>query len=197
MARRRGCITPRRSLSRQALGLNMKNTNLAEFTGGAGRPSHQYVFRALTADDCDELGHFYRELSFDERRQRFGGARSDAMLDAFCRAIEWRRTIMIACLSSTRLEAVLEIYQAIASWRCCEIALACRLAGDTGVVVAQLLQLAAFTAGKLGCREFVVPLDENSRMMFPLPENTGRVRSEAFHALIDLGAYGSRRRPAA
>jgi hypothetical protein len=175
----------------------MKNSNLAEFTGGTGGPKHQYVFRALSAEDCEEVARFYRELDFDQRRSRFGAALSDAALDTFCQRIEWRRTIMIACLSANRLEAVLEIYQAVASWRCCEIALACRLAGDTGVVVAQLLQLAAFMAGKLGCREFVVPVDETGRMMFPLPESTGRSRIEPFHGLIDLGAYGNRRRSAA
>jgi len=172
----------------------MKNFNLADFTRGVGHPNHQNAFRALTADDCDEVARFYRELSFDERRRRFGGALSDAALDAFCHAIEWRRTIMIACFSAERLEAVLEISQAVASWRCCEISLASRLPGDNSTVVAQLLQLAAFTAGKLGCHEFVVPLDETGRIMFPLPDSMGRARINGDHALIDIGDYAGRRR---
>jgi len=172
----------------------MKNWNLADFTRGVGHPNHQDTVRALTAEDCDQVARFYRELSFDERRRRFGGALSDSALDAFCRAIQWRRTIMIACLSAERLEAVLEISQAVASWRCCEISLASRLPGDNSTVIAQLLQLAAFTAGKLGCHEFVVPLDETGRPMFPLPESMGRARITADHALIDIGDYAGRRR---
>ena len=144
----------------------MKNSNSAEFSRSVGHPNHQNAFRALTADDSDQVGRSHRELSFEERRRRFGGALSDSALEAFCRAIEWRRTIMIACFSAERLEAVLEISQAVASWRCCEISLASRLPGEQPVV-AQPLQLAAFTAGKLGCHEFVVPLDETGRIMFP------------------------------
>jgi len=70
------------------------------------------------------------------------------------------------------------------------------LPGDTGIVVAQLLQLAAFTAGKLGCHEFVVPIDETGRIMFPLPDSMGRARITPDHALIDIGDYAARKRPA-
>jgi hypothetical protein len=173
----------------------MKNWNLAEFSRSVGHPNHQNAFRALSADDSDQVARFYGELSFEERRRRFGGALSDTALDAFCRAIDWRRTIMIACFNGQRLEAVLEIYQAVASWRCCEITLASRLPGDTAIVVAQLLQLAAFTAGKLGCHEFVVPLDEAGRIMFPLPDSMGRARITPDRALIDIGDYAGRKRP--
>jgi hypothetical protein len=167
----------------------MKNSNLAEFTGGLGHPNHQYSFRALSAGDCDELGRFYGELDFGERRRRFGGALSETAVAEFCRAIQWRRTIVIACMSGAPFDAVLEIHQMADGWRRCEIALACRLVGDRAIVIAQLLQLAAFAAGKLGCREFVVPLDESGRTMVPLLASMGRARIEADTAVIDLGDY--------
>jgi hypothetical protein len=175
----------------------MKNSNLAEFTGGLGHPDHPYSFRALSADDCDDLGRFYHKLDVGERRQRFGGALSEIAIAQFCRAIQWRRTIMIACVSGARFDAVLEIHQMADGWQRCEIALACRLAGDRAIVIAQLLQLAAFAAGKLGCREFVVPLDESGRTMVPLLQSMGRARIEADTAVIDLGDYSGPRRGSA
>jgi hypothetical protein len=176
----------------------MKNLNLAEFAGGVGHPNHEHSFRALSADDCAELCGFYRDLGFEARRGRFGAALSDQALADHCRRIDWRRAIMIACVSDERFAAVLEIHQVGAGWQHCEIVLACRLGAEGTIIVAQLLQLAAFAAGKLGCRAFVVPLDRSGRAMFPFLEGMGATRLDGDQAVIELGDYGGpRRRPAA
>jgi hypothetical protein len=171
----------------------MKNSNLAEFTRGVGHPNHEHSFRALSAADGTELCAFYRDLGFEARRSRFGAALSQAALANHCRQIDWRRAIMIACISDGGFAAVLEIHQAGEGWQRCEIVLACAMGADGTIVVAQLLQLAAFAAGKLGCKEFVVPLDRSGRTMFPFLEGMGPARLDGDQAVIELGDYGGPR----
>ncbi len=63
-------------------------------------------FQLITRHDAGSLHAFYRSLSFDERRARFGAAVSDESIAAYCERIDWRSTVVIGCGSLLCWDAV-------------------------------------------------------------------------------------------
>jgi hypothetical protein len=132
----------------------IKATHLARSRG------YSRSLQILTANDVDRLSAFYLSLDFDGRRRRFGGGRSDESIVAYCRTINWERTIIIARGSSYLLDAVMEIHSLSESWDHAEITLTCPLLCDRSPIFAELFQLAALTGGGRGCMKFVMYLND-------------------------------------
>jgi hypothetical protein len=143
--------------------------------------------RFLTSDDSGRLTRFYLGLDFEARRSRFGDAVADDAIIDYCDAIEWRHSVLIARDGAQGLKAVLEIHPLSQQWDCAELIAACPDDDDRLHIFAQLLQIAAFSAGQHGCRTFLVPLDDTSREILPLLQGMGRVRLATTQACVDLG----------
>jgi hypothetical protein len=143
--------------------------------------------RFLTSDDTGRLTRFYLGFDFEARRSRFGDAVSDDAIIEYCDAIEWRHSVLIARDGVLGLQAVLEIHPLSQQWDCAELIAACPDDDDRLHILAQLLQIAAFSAGQRGCRTFLVPLDDTTREILPLLQGMGRVRLATTQACVDLG----------
>jgi hypothetical protein len=63
-------------------------------------------FRRLGPQDQAELNAFFVSLDFDQRRSYFGGALSDAAITAFCVAVDWNLTLIVAAGTPTGLQAI-------------------------------------------------------------------------------------------
>jgi hypothetical protein len=109
------------------------------------------VLRTLCSADSEKLLQFYLGMNFQQRRARFGAAVSNESIERFCRGIDWTRIIVVGRERSYCLEAVIEIHPLVASWDIAEIALANMVPAGRSRIIAELLQIAAFAAGRRGC----------------------------------------------
>jgi hypothetical protein len=149
--------------------------------------------RFLTVEDTGRLVQFYLGFDFEARHSRFGNDASDDAIIQYCDWIEWRHALLIARTSAHGLEAVLEIHPLSQQWDCAELIASCALAGERSHIFAQLLQIAGVSAGRRGCRTFLVPLNDTSRELLPLLQGMGRVRIATTQACVDLSAYAAPR----
>ena len=147
--------------------------------------------QVLTANDAERLEAFYLTLDFDSRRRRFGGGSSNQAITQYSRAIDWQRTIMMARGSSYILDAVLEIHPFSLRWDRAEIAMTCPLQCDRSRIFAELLQLAAFTAGARGCATFVMQLNAGCCEETDIFANLGRNQREGDILSVDISEYAA------
>jgi hypothetical protein len=150
---------------------------------------HTRSLQTLTANDVDRLCAFYLGLDFDDRRHRFGGGHSDESIVTYCRAIDWQRAIIIARGSSYLLDAVLEIHPLVENQDRAEITLTCPLNCDRSSIFAELFQLAALTAGKHGCRKFLMYLNEGCSEAIDILGDAGRKSRDGQMLSFDIGDY--------
>jgi hypothetical protein len=143
----------------------------------------------LTANDVDRLEAFYLGLDFDHRRRRFGGGQSNEAVVAYCRAINWTNTIVIARGGPRLLDAVLEIHPLSGKWDRAEISLTCPLDCDRSRIYAELFQLAAFAAGERGCTKLVMCLNAGCCELIPILDGIGRRSSDGETLHIDTSDY--------
>lgn len=143
----------------------------------------------LTANDADRLGAFYLSLDFDSRRARFGGGQSDESIVMYCRKINWQRAIIIARGSSHLLDAVLEIHPLSQNWDRAEITLTSPLDCDRNHIFAELLQLAALTAGERGCKSFVMYLNDGCFNPVRILGDIGRKSNDGEALTFDISEY--------
>jgi hypothetical protein len=124
----------------------MKNSSASEF---AHSSYSALVSRSLTASDVEvSLLPFYLGLDFDARRRRFGGGVCDDAIRQHCRALNLDNAIVLACSGRAGLIAAIELHPLVHDWENTELALAECAEADRTTIVAHLLQLAAFAAGK-------------------------------------------------
>jgi len=167
----------------------MKNSTIGELTRSFDTT---LVFKPLTASDFETLlMPFYLGLDFDARRNRFGGAMSDEAIRRHCRRLDPKTAIILACSSSAGLIAAIELHSLLSDWEDSELAIADCAKADQKTIIAHLLQLAAFAAGKRGCTSFVVPSFSSEREFLELLRGMGRVRVEADALRVEIGEYAS------
>jgi hypothetical protein len=152
------------------------------------------LFKSLEASDVEtSLLPFYLALDFDARRKRFCGAVSDDAIKQHCRTLDFDNAVVLACAGPAGLIAVIELHPLVPDWEYAELALAEPTAADRTTVVAHLLQLAAFAAGRRGCTEFVIECGSPERDYLQLLRGMGRVRMQADSLRVGLGEYSSLR----
>ena len=148
-------------------------------------------FRPLATEDTARLAQFYLQLDDDQRRLRFGGTLADGAVRKHCRQIDWTRSLVMAALNSSAVEAALEIHAIGDDWHRVELAFACRVMDDEILIIGHLLQLAAFAAGRLGSREFVTALDVTGCILLPFLHDMGEVSFQDDMAIVKLGDYAT------
>jgi hypothetical protein len=151
--------------------------------------NHGRSLQLLTANDADRLETFYLGLDFDSRRARFGGAQSDQSIVAYCQSIDWQRAVIIARGGSRLLDAVLEVHPLSQGWDRAEITLTSPLDCDRDHIFAELLQLAALTAGRRGCRSFVMYLNEGCFNPVGILRDIGRSADDGEILSLDISEY--------
>jgi hypothetical protein len=161
----------------------LKATNLL-------RPrSHGRSLQFLTIHDTNRLATFYLGLDFDNRRARFGGGQSDESIVTYCRSIDWQHAVIIARGSSHLLDAVLEIHPFSQSWDRAEITLTSPLDCDRNHIFAELLQLAALTAGGRGCKSLVMYLNDGCFNPVGILGDIGRTSDDGEMLSLDISEY--------
>lgn len=153
--------------------------------------SYGRYLQLLTANDTDRLEAFYLSLDFDRRRSRFGGGQSDEAIVAYCRMIDWQRVIVVARGSSYLLDAVLEIHPLSENWDRAEITLTCPLDCDRSHIFAELLQLAALTAGGRGCSKFLTYLNDGCSEAISIFGDMGQQSRDGELLSFDISDYGN------
>jgi hypothetical protein len=149
-----------------------------------------FLFKSLAADDVEtSLLPFYLALDFDARRKRFCGAVSDNAIERHCRTLDFDHAIVLACSGRTGLVATIELHPLVPDWQYAELALAEPAVADRTTIVAHLLQLAAFAAGKRGCTEFVIQCCSPERDYLHLLRGIGRIRTQTDLLRVELGEY--------
>jgi hypothetical protein len=166
----------------------MKNSSIAEI-GAISTSPVVCSFRALSVEDRPSLRRFYLGLDFDERRRRFGGAVSDCSIAGHCGGIDWNQAIVLACFGAQDILSVVELHPISPAWDRAELALVCKAHGDSQTIVAHLLQIAAFAAGKAGCRELLLSRDGLAGDTLDILRGMGRVVTGPEHVTVDLGEY--------
>jgi hypothetical protein len=170
----------------------MKNSDASEFSR-AGQST--LSFKSLEASDLEAaLLPFYLGLNFDARRARFGGAVSDEAIRRHCRQLDPDRAIVLACAGQSGLVAAIELHpissdSMSSGWEDSELALADCATTDRKTIVAHLLQLAAFAAGKRGCRTFIIPSFSAEGSLLELLRGMGRVRVNADTVRVEIDEY--------
>jgi hypothetical protein len=167
----------------------MKNSTASEFSHSS---NSALLFKSLTASDVEvSLLPFYLGLDFDARRRRFGGAVSDNAIRQHCRGLNLDNAIILACSGKAGLIAAIEVHPLASGWEDSELALAECANADRTTIVAHLLQLAAFAAGKRACTTFVIPSCSSERDFLELLRGMGRVRMQEDVLRIELGEYAT------
>ena len=169
----------------------MRNATAREFSHLS---NSALVFKSLTARDVDlSLKPFYIGLDFDGRRRRFGCAVSDDSIAQHCNGLNLENSIVLACSGNAGLLAAIELHPFASDWEHVELALAESAETDRTTIVAHLLQLAAFAAGKRGCTALVLPSCNSERSFIELLGGMGRVRMWDDLMWLELGEYASLR----
>jgi len=167
----------------------MKNSAASEFPRAQ---DSALLFKSLTTGEIESsLLPFYLGLDFDARRRRFVGAMSDEAIRRHCRGLNLDHAIVLACSGPAGLVAAIELHPLTSGWEDTELALAECARADRITIVAHLLQLAAFAAGKRGCSTFVIPSCSTERDFLDLLRGMGRLRVEADALRLELGEYAS------
>lgn len=169
----------------------MKSRSPTEFMSLAARPGTVRSFRPLAAEDTAKLVKFYLALDDEQRRIRFGAAIEDGIVRRHCRQIDWKSSLVIGCMNASATEAALEIHAFAADWRRAELAFTCHASDDRRLIAGHLLQLAAFAAGRLGCEQFIVLLDQDSHTLLPLLRGMGELIIQGDCASVELGDYAA------
>lgn len=169
----------------------MRNSNAREFSHLS---NSALVFKSLTARDVDLLlKPFYISLDFDGRRRRFGCAVSDDSIAQHCNGLNLEKSVVLACSGNAGLLATIELHSLAPDWEHAELALAESAETDRSTIVAHLLQLAVFAAGKRSCTALVIPSCNSERAFIELLRGMGRVRMWDDLMWLELGEYASLR----
>src|SRR5205823_3418189 len=112
-------------------------------------------FQFLGARDLPRLDAFFLSFDFDQRRAYFGGGVSDQSMRAYCRAIDFDYTTVIARSGPYCLEAVAMLVALPPDHAVVELSVGCPLACNQRPIIAELLDLAIDT-GAPGCRTLLV-----------------------------------------
>jgi hypothetical protein len=167
----------------------MKNSTASEFSHSS---YSSLLFKSLTASDVEALLlPFYLGLDFEARRRRFGGGVSDDAIRQHCHKLNLDNAMVLVCSGKTGVIAAIELHPLGSDWEDTELALAECAKADRATIVAHLLQLAAFAAGKRGCATFVIPSCSSERDYIELLRGMGRVRMHADLLRLELGEYVS------
>jgi hypothetical protein len=163
----------------------MKTSSAQDFSSIA-----PYSFRSLSTEDIDGLLlPYYLGLDFDARRARFGGAVSDSSIRQYCQGLDFDRAIVLACLDTANLVAVIELHSIAPDWRCAELVLASSATGDQTTILGHLLQLAAFAAGKRGCAALMLTNEAQNREALALLGGMASTRLQEDDVFVDLDDY--------
>jgi hypothetical protein len=167
----------------------MINSSIAE-TGDISSTSSVFCsFRALSIEDKQSMHRFYLGLNFDERRRRFGGAVSDEWVTRYCATIDWKQIIILACFGTKDIFSIVELHPVSSRWNRAELALVCKRHSDSQTIIAHLLQVAVFAAGKVGCRKILLSTDQATDDTLCLLRDMGSVAVDPEYVTVDLGEY--------
>lgn len=149
-------------------------------------------FRSLMPPELESsLLSFYLALDFDARRTRFCGAVSDDAIKRHCRRLDLEQAIVLACSAPAGLVAAIELHPLLPSWEASELAIAECATTDRTIIIANLLQLAAFAAGKRGCTTFIIPSYSSGHVLLQLLRGMGRVLVQGDTVRVELDGYAA------
>ena len=103
-------------------------------------------FQLLTRHDSLKLEAFFLAMTFDQRRACFGGGMSDEAVVAFCRTIDWPRTLIIGRMGPYCPEAIAMVCPLDDEADTAVLSLACPLDCDRSVIIRTLIDLAICAA---------------------------------------------------
>jgi len=167
----------------------MRNSTARDFSG-LSKPA--LVFESLSASEVKRsLLPFYLRLDFDGRRRRFGGAVSDDSIIQHCDRLDLERSVVLSCSGEAGVLAAIELHPLASDWEHAEMALAENAEANRDTIVAHLLQLAAFAAGKRGCTALVIQSCCSERDFIDLLRGMGRVQARDDLLWLELGEYAS------
>lgn len=163
----------------------MKNSSASDVTLNA-----QAILRFGTLTDVDVkelLLPFYVNLGFDDRRARFGGAMSDDAVTKHCERLDRHDAIILGCWAPSRLLAAVELHPVTEDWEFTELGIADCAERDRTTIIAHLLQLAAFAAGKRGCTTLLIPSCRGD--LVNILRGMGKVRAGEDEVFVDIADY--------
>jgi hypothetical protein len=143
----------------------------------------------LTTELPESLLPFYLGLDAEARRARFGAAVSDASIARHCRGLNVTRAIVLACEGLGGVVAAIELHALTPDWSDAELALTCTATSDQTTIVAHLAQLAAFAAGKRGCRALIISPCLHEQAFIEIFRGMGRATRQDDGVRIDISEY--------
>lgn len=144
-------------------------------------------YKLLFPHELDTLTTFYRALSAEDRRSRFGGSLSDAAIDQYCKAIRWDSTSVIVRSGPCCIEAAATVAQI--DKRRVEIALAWPNFIKSEIIVRPLLRLALISARSLyKADEAIIDLDFTDASLLKCARESNRSTISDNLLMVDLQA---------
>jgi RimJ/RimL family protein N-acetyltransferase len=147
------------------------------------------MFRKLLPTDADQLRRHLLALSPAERRMRFQGMVSDAVIERRCRRIDWFRTVAIGWWVTGRLRGVAEVYFDRSLWpHEAEIAVTVETPWQGRGIGTELTRRAVMVARNRGAaRVVMLCLVENAPMRRIAGKLTDALRYDGVAVAADLG----------
>lgn len=166
---------------RAGVDLNVESERqVASAHGGRLRPSpvRPGDWALLTERDAAQVQRFYLSLSPSERQMRFRGAASDDAIRRYCAGIDWPLTIIAAGGLAAGMRAMVQVRATARGWGRAVVTLAWADRAGAGAgepegaaerarMLAHLVQLGIFAAGRRGCNRFALRLDALSWDVMP------------------------------
>jgi GNAT superfamily N-acetyltransferase len=125
-----------------------------------------HVYRKLVPAELGLFRDHLLRLTPEDRHCRFSGSVSDAVIDAYCRNVDWFRAVIIGCFIEGRLCGVAELRldDPRVGWRC-ELAVTVEHEWQSQGIGTELLRRAITVCRNRAVRSiYMICLVENRRM---------------------------------
>jgi hypothetical protein len=156
------------------------------------RAPGQRSFQLLGDRDVPRLEAFFLSFDFDQRRAYFGGGVSDRSIRAYCAAIDWGTTTLIARSGPYCLEAVAMLVSLPPDHGVAEFSVGCPLACNQRPIIAELLDL-AIEIGAPEYRTLLVRRELANADLLPLLRDRDQARFGSEDVELDLATAGGLR----
>lgn len=175
-------------VNRRFIGKQMKTSTAHDFCATG---SSILEFKSLSLNELNILETFFRNLTFDQRRARFGGGVSDHSVLHYCRCLDTNETAVFACISQDQPVAIVELHPIPSQAGCAELVVASSAADDRLLIYGHLLRLVAFAAGRRGYHTLVCALELLDNDVLTLLRGMARAEIRAGSLLFELGEYAN------
>ncbi|MBI3516134.1 MAG: GNAT family N-acetyltransferase [Proteobacteria bacterium] len=145
--------------------------------------------RKLVPAEAWQLARHLLALSPDERRLRFHGAVADAVIERYCRRVDWFRTVAVGHFVDGRLRGVAELILERSLWpRAGEIAVTVETPWRGRGVGTELMRRAVTVARNRGARRLLMLCRIENRPMHRIAAKLdAQLRVDSGAVAADLG----------